>query len=90
MKKLVVLGAGESGTGAAILGQQKGYHVFVSDFGAIAEKYKKVLSNNDIKYEEGKHTDLEILSADLIIKSRHSWSYPLASKSKEQEHLDHI
>ena len=69
MKKLVVLGAGESGTGAAILGQQKGYRVLVSDFGAIAEKYKKVLSNNDIKYEEGQHSEAEILSAELIIKS---------------------
>ena len=69
MKKLVVLGAGESGTGAAILGQQKGYHVFVSDKGAIAEKYKKVLSNNDIEYEEGQHTEPKILSAELIIKS---------------------
>ena len=69
MKKLVVLGAGESGTGAAILGQEKGYQVFVSDKGAIEEKYKKVLSNYEIAYEEGHHTKLEILSADLVVKS---------------------
>jgi len=69
MEKLVVLGAGESGTGAAILGQQKGYQVWVSDRGAIEEKYKKVLSNNEIKYEEGNHTKQEILAADLVIKS---------------------
>ena len=69
MENLVVLGAGESGTGAAILGQQKGYHVLVTDKEAIAEKYKKVLSNNDIEYEEGGHTEAKILSADLIIKS---------------------
>jgi len=69
MRKLVVLGAGESGTGAAILGQQKGYQVWVSDKGAIEEKYKKVLSNNEIKYEEGIHTKQEILSADLVVKS---------------------
>ena len=69
MTKLVVLGAGESGTGAAILGLKKGYQVFVSDKGAIEEKYKKVLSNYEIKYEEGIHTKLEILSADLVVKS---------------------
>ncbi len=69
MKKLVVLGAGESGTGAAILGLKKGYQVFVSDKGAIKEKYKKVLSNYEIKYEEGNHTKQQILSANLVVKS---------------------
>ena len=69
MKKLVVLGAGESGTGAALLGIQKGYQVWVSDIGEIEPKYKKVLSNNEIKYEEGKHTKERIINADLIVKS---------------------
>ena len=67
--KLVVLGAGESGVGTAILGKQKGYSVFVSDKGTIAEKYKKVLLNNDISFEEENHTEAIIFDADLIMKS---------------------
>ncbi len=69
MKKLVVLGAGESGTGAALLGIQKAYQVWVSDIGKIEQKYKKVLSNNEIKYEEEKHTREHIINADLVVKS---------------------
>lgn len=68
-RKLVVLGAGESGVGTAILGKQKGYDVFVSDQGSIAEKYKEVLLNNDILFEEGKHTESKILDADIVMKS---------------------
>ena len=68
-RKLVVLGAGESGVGTAILGKQKGYDVFVSDLGTIAEKYKEVLLNNDILFEEGKHTESKILEADIVMKS---------------------
>ncbi|REE83029.1 UDP-N-acetylmuramoylalanine--D-glutamate ligase [Lutibacter oceani] len=67
--KLVVLGAGESGVGTAILGKQKGYDVFVSDKGVIAEKYKKVLLNNDISFEEKKHTESKIFDADIVMKS---------------------
>ncbi|MBK5209477.1 MAG: UDP-N-acetylmuramoyl-L-alanine--D-glutamate ligase, partial [Flavobacteriaceae bacterium] len=63
------LGAGESGVGTAILGKQKGYDVFVSDQGIIALKYKKVLLNNDILFEEGKHTESKILEADIVMKS---------------------
>jgi len=69
MKKLVILGAGESGIGTAILGKQKGYNVFVSDKGIIAEKYKKVLLNNNISFEEGNHTEAKIFDADLVMKS---------------------
>jgi UDP-N-acetylmuramoylalanine--D-glutamate ligase len=69
MKKLVVLGAGESGVGTAILAKQKGYTVFVSDKGIIAEKYKKVLLNNGISFEEEKHTIAEIIDADVVMKS---------------------
>ncbi len=69
MKKLVVLGAGESGVGTAILGKQKGYQVFVSDKGTIANKYKKVLLNNNISFEEGNHTEAKIFEADLVMKS---------------------
>lgn len=69
MKKLVVLGGGESGVGTALLGKQKGYDVFVSDKGAIKEKYKNVLINNAIEWEELQHTDAKILNADLVMKS---------------------
>ena len=67
--KLAILGAGESGVGTAILGKQKGYEVFVSDKGTIAEKYKEVLLNNDISFEEGKHTESKIMEADIVMKS---------------------
>ena len=69
LKQLVILGAGESGVGTAILGKQKGYNVFVSDKGTIAEKYKKVLLNNDISFEEGNHTEAKIFDADVVMKS---------------------
>ncbi len=69
LKQLVILGAGESGVGTAILGKQKGYNVFVSDKGTIAEKYKKVLLNNDISFEEGNHSESKIFEADLVMKS---------------------
>jgi UDP-N-acetylmuramoylalanine--D-glutamate ligase len=69
MRKIVILGAGESGAGSAILAQRKGYDVYVSDSGEIKSKYKEILINNDIRWEEGKHTDDEILTADEVIKS---------------------
>jgi UDP-N-acetylmuramoylalanine--D-glutamate ligase len=69
MKTLVVLGAGESGVGTAILGKQKGYNVFVSDKGTITKKYKEVLLNNEIFFEEGKHSDTKIFTADVVMKS---------------------
>ena len=67
--KLVILGGGESGTGAAILGKQKGWEVFLSDKSSLKEVYKKELDANGIRWEEGQHTESEILSADCIIKS---------------------
>lgn len=69
MKRIVILGAGESGTGAALLAQQKGYDVFVSDKSAIHQKYKDVLSKNEIRWEEKQHTESLILNADEVIKS---------------------
>ena len=69
MKRLVILGGGESGVGAAILGKQKGYEVFVSDKGEISKKYIKVLLNNGIEFEEKKHTERIILNATLVVKS---------------------
>ena len=69
MQRLVVLGGGESGVGTAILGKQKGYEVFVSDNGQISKKYKEVLLNNNIDFEENQHTESEILNADVVMKS---------------------
>ncbi len=69
MEKLVVLGAGESGTGAAILGKAKGYEVFVSDMGTIKEPYRAMLDQNGIAWEDGKHTEERVLAADLVVKS---------------------
>ncbi|MBT8384385.1 MAG: UDP-N-acetylmuramoyl-L-alanine--D-glutamate ligase [Bacteroidia bacterium] len=69
MQKIAVLGGGESGVGTAMLAKKKGYQVFVSDKGKIAEKYKKVLLHNDILFEEGKHTEEKIFEADVIMKS---------------------
>ncbi len=69
MKKLVVLGAGESGVGTAILAKKKGYDVFVSDRSIIAEKYRNVLLHHKIRFEESKHTESQIFDADLVMKS---------------------
>jgi UDP-N-acetylmuramoylalanine--D-glutamate ligase len=68
-KSIVVLGGGESGTGAALLAQQKAYHVFLSDHGLIPEKYKKELLQAGISFEEGGHSLEKIITADIIIKS---------------------
>lgn len=69
MKRLVILGAGESGVGTALLGKQKGYEVFVSDKQKIKENYKQVLIQNEIDWEEEKHTEGLILNADVVMKS---------------------
>ncbi|MFN3916900.1 MAG: UDP-N-acetylmuramoyl-L-alanine--D-glutamate ligase [Flavobacteriales bacterium] len=68
-KNLVILGAGESGTGAAILAKQRGYAVFVSDKGIIKDKYKKELNEAGIEWEEGMHTEERVLNASEVIKS---------------------
>jgi UDP-N-acetylmuramoylalanine--D-glutamate ligase len=68
-KKLIILGAGESGIGAAILGRQQGYDVFVSDGGAIKDIYRQELAVNHIPFEEGHHSWDIILGADEIVKS---------------------
>lgn len=69
MKRLVVLGAGESGVGTALLAKEKGYEVFVSDKGKIKEKYKEVLIHNEIEWEDQQHTEAKILNADVVMKS---------------------
>lgn len=68
-KRLVILGAGESGIGTAILGKKKGFDLYVSDFGKIKETYKQVLLNNEIEWEENGHSEAKVLSADVIMKS---------------------
>ena len=69
MKRLVILGGGESGVGTAILGKKEGYQVFVSDFGKINDKYKEVLNKYKIDWEEETHTEALILNADVVMKS---------------------
>ncbi len=68
-KHIAILGAGESGIGAAILAMKKGWNVFVSDFGTIPEMYKEVLEEKGFEWEEMKHTESRILTADLVVKS---------------------
>ena len=68
-KRIVILGAGESGAGAAVLAKKKGFDVFVSDMSAIAPRYQKILNDRAIQWEEGGHTESLILNADEIIKS---------------------
>ena len=69
MKRLVILGGGESGAGAAKLGKKLGYEVFLSDKGKLADKYKRVLEELGVEYEEGQHTEERIFAADLVVKS---------------------
>ena len=69
MKKIVILGAGESGAGAAVLAKTKGYETFVSDMSTIQNRYKELLDKHDIAWEEGKHSEDLILDADEVIKS---------------------
>lgn len=69
MKRIVILGAGESGAGAAVLAKKEGFDVFVSDMSKISNKYKEMLNNHGIAWEEGEHTEELILNADEIIKS---------------------
>lgn len=69
MKKIVILGGGESGVGAALLAKAKGFEVFLSDKGMLSDKYKETLSQNNIPFEEGEHTEAKILDASEVIKS---------------------
>ena len=68
-KHISILGAGESGVGAAILAKKQGWDVFVSDFGSIKQEFKEELVANGLKWEEGQHTESVILNSDLVIKS---------------------
>jgi len=82
-KKIAILGAGESGTGAAVLAKMKEYKVWLSDSGRIKEKYKNVLLHFEIAFEEGQHTEENILDADeVIISPGIPLTHPLVQKLK--------
>ena len=84
-QRLVILGAGESGVGAAVLGKQKQYDVFVSDKGVIASKYKDLLIEEGVLFEENKHTLEQIINADVVVKSPGiPDSIPLIGRLKEK------
>ncbi len=85
MKRIVILGGGESGAGAAVLARVKGEDVFLSDMGSIAPKYKELLNEHNIDWEEGHHTEEKILNADEIIKSPGiPLTAPLIVKAREK------
>ncbi len=84
-KHIAILGAGESGIGAAILAKKQGWEVFVSDKGSIDEKYKEKLKELGVKWEEGQHSKDEILNSDIIVKSPGiPDSIPLIKKAKDK------
>lgn len=86
LKNLVILGGGESGTGAALLAKAKGYTVFLSDSGVLKDKYKNILSENGIEFEEGTHSEEKVLAANLIIKSPGiPDKAPIIKKAKEKQ-----
>jgi UDP-N-acetylmuramoylalanine--D-glutamate ligase len=68
-KRIVILGAGESGAGSAVLAKQKGFDVFVSDSGTAKDKYREILVSHGIAFEEGQHTPELIMNAGEVIKS---------------------
>lgn len=91
MSRIVVLGAGESGAGAAVLAKVKGFDTFVSDMSAIKDKYKELLNKHGIAWEEGQHTEELILNADEVVKSPGIPNdAPLILKLKEKRHLHHL
>ena len=69
MSRIVVLGGGESGVGSAVLAKVKGFDVFLSDYGEIEEKYRKMLDKWEIPFEQKQHTEELILNADEVVKS---------------------
>jgi len=79
---IVVLGAGESGVGAALLAKQKGYEVFVSDFGTVKEQFQKELTEHGFEWEQGQHSEEKILSAEMLIKSPGIPETKLISKAR--------
>ena len=70
MGRIVILGGGESGSGAAVLAKKEGFDTFVSDSGRIKDKYKKLLNDHKIDWEEGQNSKDKVLNADEVIKSQ--------------------
>ena len=85
MSRIVVLGAGESGAGAAVLAKKEGFDVFVSDMSAIKDKYKKMLDDHGIEWEEKQHSEDRILNADNK-ESRHTERGSDGEKSRGEGH----
>src|SRR5574344_1165095 len=86
MKRIVILGAGESGAGASVLAKKERFDVFVSDMSAIKDNYKKLMDGHNVEWEEGQHTEEKILNADEIIKSPGiPESAPMIVKIKEKQ-----
>ncbi|MBO5692737.1 MAG: UDP-N-acetylmuramoyl-L-alanine--D-glutamate ligase, partial [Tidjanibacter sp.] len=69
IRKIVILGGGESGYGSAVLAKTKGFDTFLSDFGQLSDKYRQLLLAEGIEFEEGGHTTERIIESDLVIKS---------------------
>lgn len=86
-KRIIILGGGESGTGAAVLAWKKGFDVFLSDAGKINDKYKNVLSQFDIQFEEGKHTPDMILNGMEVIKSPGIPDHVPLIRSLREQHI---
>ena len=84
------MGGAESGVGAAVLAKVKGLDVFLSDNGEIKPEYKETLDKWGIDYEEGGHTEEKILSADEVIKSRHSVERTHHQKARGPAHPDNF
>jgi len=68
-KRLLILGGGESGVGAALLGKQQGWEVFLSEKGSISDTYLQILKENEIQHEVGSHNLLRLMTADIVVKS---------------------
>ena len=88
--RIVVLGAGESGAGAAVLAKVKGFDTFVSDMSAIKDKYKELLDKYGIAWEEGHHTEELILNADEVVKPRYSQRRSAHYEIKGKRYAHHL
>ena len=85
MKRIVILGAGESGAGAAILAKKQGMDTFVTDMGSIKPEYKELMDQYGVSWEEGQHTEELVLTADEVIKSPGIPDHaPIVKKIKER------
>ena len=85
MKRIVILGAGESGAGAAILAKKQGMDTFVTDMGSIKPEYKELMDQYGVSWEEGQHTEELVLTADEVIKSPGIPDHaPIVKKIKEK------